>query len=298
MKHTLKWLEVSVPVALDDIEKVAGVMGQFGQGGAVAQEEVDSVTDEKSFAVTIYLPQDGELKVKLARLTQALESIDVSKPIRIRKRFIEPHDWLDVWKQYFKPFEIGKKFVVKPSWESGHPFRRDKIVIELDPGMAFGTGLHPTTRLCLIRLEKHIKPGMSVLDLGTGSGILAIAAAKLGAESVLALDTDPVAVKAAKINVKVNHVENVVAVEKGTVETKESKNLGHSFDLVVANITADVISGLADDLKLALSPSGTLIAGGINEEGLDKVLIKLAVAGLKIEAIDRAEGWHTVVARD
>ncbi len=271
-------------------------MGRYGQGGAVTEEEVDPVTDVKSFAVKVYVPYDPSLKSKVARLAQDLEFHNIPKPLNLRKRTLEPHAWLNVWKQYFKPFEIGENFVIKPSWEPGYSFGPDKIVIELDPGMAFGTGLHPTTRLCLIGLEKHIKPAMFVLDLGTGSGILAIAAAKLGAENVLALDTDPVAVTAAKINVKVNHVENIVKVKKGTIGTKARKNFKRSFDLVVANITADVISELADDLVSVLGPGGRLIAGGINDQGLDKVLIKLAVAGLKIEAIDRVEGWHAVVA--
>ncbi len=164
------------------------------------------------------------------------------------------------------------------------------------PGMAFGTGLHATTRFCLIRVEKYLVPGMSVLDLGTGSGILAIAAVKLGAASVLALDTDPVAVRIARDNTTKNGVTGAVTVRRGTLSTTVVKRLRGHFDLVVANVTSRVIAEMAERLSLVLKPGGRLVVSGINAAGLDTVLIRLALANLRIDAIDHEGEWHAITA--
>ncbi|MFQ5827386.1 MAG: 50S ribosomal protein L11 methyltransferase, partial [Dehalococcoidia bacterium] len=166
------------------------------------------------------------------------------------------------------------------------------VVIEIDPGMAFGTGLHPTTRLCLRELERRLRPGMEVMDLGTGSGIQAIAAAKLGAARVLALDTDPEAVKAARAHVLTNGLSAVVTVAQGTIPHPSAQS---PFDLVVANITAGVIGGLAQSLMAAIKPQGALIAGGILADRAGEVRARLTGAGGRVIQ-RRAQGdWRTLV---
>ena len=180
--------------------------------------------------------------------------------------------------------------MIKPSWQEHQP-RPDEVVIELDPGMAFGTGLHPTTRMCLQALEEHLKPGAKVLDLGTGSGILAIAAAKLGAGSVLALDNDPLAVKAVRANVQSNGVQDLVTVELGSLDKATEE-----FELVLVNILARVIIELADQgLVDRVRPTGLMIAAGIIEEQEAEVAAALVEHGMGIVERRREKDWVTLV---
>jgi ribosomal protein L11 methyltransferase len=289
----LKWLELSAVVAADRIDELASIFGKYGYGGAVVEEWPED-SGNKTFVVKIYLPCNRSVNGKKSRLMDDIKQLHF--PIQLEEHTLEPGEWLNAWKKYFNAFEIGEKLVIKPGWQSEPASSRSRKIIELDPGMAFGTGLHATTRLTLLRLEKHLEPGMSVLDLGTGSGILAIAAAKLGAASVLAMDIDPVAVSAAASNVEKNKVSDIVQVKKDTLNKTTCRRLKGYFDLIICNITASVISDLAHGLAVVLKPGGRLIASGISDAGLDEVLIKLVIEGLKIEAIDSEGEWHAVVA--
>lgn len=289
----MKWVEISLTVDKDAVENVSRVLGEFGSGGAAVEELSDN--DTRTYTVRAYLPERRFSKNRRRALEESLRNLEVTYPARLRVNILEPRDWLNSWKRYFKPLEVGERLLIKPTWNTT-PSPAGRIAIEIDPGMAFGTGHHQTTRLCLLRLEKHLAPGMSVLDLGTGTGILAIAAARLGAGSVLALDTDPVAVSAAKENIRLNGVKDIVRVKKGTLSFSLPEYLRGHFDLAVANITADVIAGLSGRLASALKPGGILITGGIISTGLDEVLIRLAVADLKILTIDHEGEWHSVVA--
>ena len=174
---------------------------------------------------------------------------------------VQDEDWSENWKKYYKPFRIGTHLVVKPTWEA-YAARRDDLVIELDPGMAFGTGTHETTNMCMQLLEKHLKPGMRVMDVGTGSGILAIAAARLGAEDVLAIDIDPAAVKVARENIALNQVQARVRAVEGDLCKSEAM----PCELAVANIVADAICMLAGPLTRHLEKGGLLICSGIIRE--------------------------------
>jgi ribosomal protein L11 methyltransferase len=229
-------------------------------------------------------------------------------------RQVEEEDWANAWKEHFQVHRVGQRTVIVPGWRQYEPVPGD-LVITLDPGMAFGTGLHPTTRLCLIALEERVRPGQSILDLGTGSGILAIAAARLGAGSVVALDTDAVAVQAARANVAANGVQETVRVDQGTLGTgarpahqdrrspdrRPAAVLPTSrpatFDLVVANIIAQVLVDLAPALAAALAPGAPLIASGIINERETDVAAALVAHGLTVEE-RKAEGdWVLLVAR-
>jgi ribosomal protein L11 methyltransferase len=204
---------------------------------------------------------------------------------------LREEDWANAWKAHFRVHKVGTRVVIKPSWQS-YAVAAEEVVVELDPGMAFGTGLHPTTRTCLEALEKHLTPEMNVLDLGTGSGILAIAAAKLGAASVLAMDIDPVAVKTARANVRINRVQRKVKVRRGTLPLPHPD---HKSDLILANIIAKVIMELAHALITALKPGGILIASGIIQEHQAEVENHLLLTGaLPLGAI-REGDWLTLV---
>ncbi|MEG0511102.1 MAG: 50S ribosomal protein L11 methyltransferase [Clostridia bacterium] len=195
---------------------------------------------------------------------------------------VADEDWSEVWKKFYKPFRVGTKLVVKPTWE---PFERKQgdLVIELDPGMAFGTGTHETTFMCMQLLERHLTQGMRVMDVGTGSGILAIAAAKLGAKEVLAIDIDPDAVKVAKENITLNHVNENVRVVVGDLVKSEAM----PCELAVANIVADAICMLAGPLTRHLVPHGLLLCSGIIREREQDVLVAAKAAGY--QQVDRIE---------
>jgi ribosomal protein L11 methyltransferase len=207
-------------------------------------------------------------------------------------RFVEEEDWAEAWKAFYRPLRIGRTLVIKPSWETFMAADGDRV-IELDPGMAFGTGAHPTTQLCLALLEERVSPGDRVLDLGCGSGILALAAARLGARDVLALDVDPVAVAAARENARANGLSDLVRVAEGSVETAG----GAPCDLVVANILADVIIDLARDLSRLVRNDGLLIASGIIADRAADVIASLVALGFRVEE-ERAQGdWRALVLR-
>jgi ribosomal protein L11 methyltransferase len=251
------------------------------------------------------LPLDERAEETRARVEHALWHFGRLRPVgSLRVQQLEEQDWADAWKQHYTIQRIGERTVVVPSWLEYDPHPGD-VVLRLDPGMAFGTGLHPTTQLCVMLLEHYLRPGCRTLDLGCGSGILAIAAAKLGAVSVLALDTDPIAVAATRENVERNGVAEFVQAAEGSlgggvalghwlgweqVASRKSQDMEQSdvpydlrpatCDLIVANIIARVLAALAVDMAGALVPGGMLIASGIIAEREAEVVEAFAAAGL------------------
>lgn len=245
--------------------------------------------------VTGYLPVDDRLEERLGALKErlaALRDAGLDPGDDVTVRFVQDEDWAEAWKAYFRPIRVGRSLVIKPSWEALAAADGDRV-IELDPGMAFGTGAHPTTQLCLTMLEERVAPGDRVLDLGTGSGILALAAARLGAREVLALDLDPIAVAAARENVSANTLDALVRVEEGGVEAAS----GPPYDRVVANILADVIRDLAPDLARLVRPGGLLIASGIIAERAADVTAALRAEGFDPEEERAQEEWRALVGR-
>ena len=203
-------------------------------------------------------------------------------------------DWANAWKAHFSVHRVGRRVLVKAPWHEYEP-APDEIVVELDPGMAFGTGLHPSTRLAMIAIEDELKPGDRVLDVGTGSGVLAIAAALLGAGAVDGVDIEPVAVRSARENADRNGVGAVVRIEQGSVG--DGQPFQGEYDLVVANIIARVLIELASSLARAVRPGGTLALGGIIDIKEAAVRDAFDEVGLTLVRRDECEDWVSLVLR-
>lgn len=305
----MKWLEITVRTPPEGVEAVAEIFNELGTGGVVIEdpaliydlavsgspEEVAIKPEDISCsgpAVKGYLPVDPELEGRLAALRESLNRLDFRPAPEISAAELEESDWAHQWKKYYHTTPVGKKLLVKPSWEetSVEPGR---IVLEMDPGMAFGCGTHPTTGLCLVYLEEIIRGGETVCDVGTGSGILAIAAAKLGASRVVAVDMDGVAVRVARENVAQNGVNDKVEVLEGNLLDMVKT----SVDIVVANIVANVIIELAPAAASLLKPGGKFISSGIYRGREDDVRSSLAQNGF-IELDFRRDGdWTAILAK-
>jgi ribosomal protein L11 methyltransferase len=299
--HSL--IEISLSGLDDDSARlVTDLFERWGRGGAVVEQLAD---EQGSSRVKAYLlPEEEEvlrqIEIGLELLNRARQttSPEASSPHRQlprpQIRFLAETDWAEAWKSRYEVLRIGRRLVIRPTWRD-YCAQAGDLVIALDPGMAFGSGLHPTTRLCLEALEDHIRPGATVLDVGTGSGILAIAAARLGASRVLALDTDPLAVRVAGENIVLNQVQTVVDAKQGTTPTSHLPPPG--VDLVLANILAETIVELAPALAASLQAEAILIAGGIITDRKHAVVANLTDNGLSI-LDERADGdWIVLIAQ-
>jgi ribosomal protein L11 methyltransferase len=270
----MKWAEISIESSGDEQEIVSALLTEVAGCHGFAATET---------AVLGYLPVDDRLEETLLRLREAAG-------VELTIKFVAEEDWANEWKQYFKPQRIGERLVIKPSWET-YEKQPEDLVIEMDPGMAFGTGLHATTRLCLRALEKYVVGGESVADIGTGSGVLAIGALLLGAKSGIATDNDPLAVRVATENIALNQLsEEIQAVEAWLPPEGE-------FEIVVANILPDVILGMAEELVAATKLNGLLITSGIIEARTEDVKTGLGALGIKIIAVETEGEWVSVIGR-
>jgi ribosomal protein L11 methyltransferase len=292
----LDWLEVSVQVDGEAAEAVSEVFNRYGHGGAVIEEAVSGTGEAVggTLTVKVYLPFENGQAAGQREIEEALWYLSQLYPIPIpRFHHLSEEDWAHAWKKHYQVLRVGQRIVVKPSWQTYIP-QPDDVVIELDPGMAFGTGLHPSTRLCLVALEGHVAPDMKVLDVGTGSGILAITAARLGAGPVLALDIDPIAVKTARANVAANEVEHVVRVELGSWLTLEFHD--GDFDIVLVNILAETIVELLNEgLVRCLKEAGVIVVSGIIESRQAMVVEALRAQSVDIVERLQEKDWVTLV---
>lgn len=266
--------------------------------GAVAVEEEGGYNPDdyeepvdQPAVVRAYFPANRLGRTRRARIDVALRLMGLVKPVHLLgERVVRQEEWENIWRAGVHTFRVGKRLVIKPSWEEYGSAGED-IVVEMGPGIAFGTGYHPTTRMCMEALEEHVGAGMRVLDVGTGSGILAIVAAKLGAREVLALDIDPLAVRVARQNARANGVFRQVRVRRGTLPV-EGLDV---FDLVVANIGARFFLERAGELLRVLAPGGVLVAAGFLGDQREGVREALTGAGLEVRA-DLSDGeWGMVV---
>ena len=294
----MDWLEVSVQVDGEAAEAVSEVFNRYGHGGAVIEEAISGTGEAVggTLTVKVYLPFENGQAAGQREIEEALWYLSQLYPIPIpRFHHLSEEDWAHAWKKHYQVLRVGQRIVVKPSWQTYIP-QSDDVVIELDPGMAFGTGLHPSTRLCLVALEGHVAPDMKVLDVGTGSGILAITAARLGAGPVLALDIDPIAVKTARANVAANEVEHVVRVELGSWPTLEFHD--GDFDIVLVNILAETIVELLNEgLVRCLKEAGVIVVSGIIESRQAMVVEALRAQSVDIVERLQEKDWVTLVGR-
>ncbi len=236
--------------------------------------------------------RDGVAAMLRRRLAEFPRLGLAATPPELRIDEIAADAWESAWKEHFRPFRVGRRILIVPSWETPAP-EPDDIVIRLDPGMAFGSGLHPSTQLCLVALEERVRSGAAVADVGTGSGILAIAAARLGAVSVVAIDDDATAVGVAAANVAGNGVADRVTVVEGDLLSP----LSSPVDLLLANLTADALAQIAAAVPSRLRPGGLIVASGIIEGALAGVADVFRRAGLRLEAPRAQEEWRALVAR-
>ena len=301
MDRTGEWLELSVETDPEAVEAVSEVLARYGyQGGVVIEEAQQPAGNGVSLErdpgrpvrVRTYIHRDAGAAETVGKVQGTLTLLGRLRPVGpVQVRALQDKDWGDAWKQYYPVLPVSERIVVVPAWRR---FRAQKgqVALRLDPGMAFGTGLHPTTQLCLQALEVYLRPDARVLDLGTGSGILAIAAVCLGAGPVLALDTDPIAVQAARRNIQRNRQSDRVEILEGTLQA----GMG-PFDLILANLLAQAILDLAGPLARSLDREGVVIASGVLIEQADEVAEALEKAGLcPIERPQQGD-WVALVAR-
>ena len=307
----LKWAEVSIRTSHDAMELVSEFFYEAGASGVVMEdpEIVNSYIDagfwdysevmreEQTEVVTVkaYFPVDEDLEKRLCALEEQVKNLAEQGeldcgPCTVSWNEVQDEDWSENWKQYFHTEKIGEAIVIKPAWEE-YAAQAGDIVIDLDPSNAFGTGTHPTTALCIRALESMVKKGMRVFDVGTGSGVLAIAAAKLGAGEVVAMDYDRTAVTAAQANVERNHVGDLVSTGQSDLWAA----FQGKADLVVANIIADIVICLLDGLKEHLDPRGKLLASGIITERVADVAAAALEHGLVVEKVMEDSGWAAMV---
>jgi len=284
----MRWVEISVRVSPLAAEAVATILLEARTGGVV--EEIPSPGE---VLLKAYLPVGPATEVTLENIVRRISALpgfglDIGKG-ELSTREIDEEDWAHSWKAYFHTLKIGR-LVIKPTWEDYKP-SPGEVVVELDPGMAFGTGLHPSTRLCLEYLEAAPMEGKVVFDIGTGSGILAIAAARLGAEKVVAVDNDPIAVEVATRNVAHNRLSDRITVRHG-----EGFNaISGKAHLIVANITAKVIRNLLPHVVRYLEPTGQFVASGIIAGEVPTVLLDARFQNLLPVQVLQEEEWRCVV---
>jgi ribosomal protein L11 methyltransferase len=284
----MDWYEISIEVPYEYVEPISYLFDRHGHGLSMEVKALNWVL------LRTYLPSTS--RQKLVHIEVGVKLTSILQPLGELK--IEPlpqdEDWQNAWKSHFSLLKLGQHLVIKPSWIEYQP-DADDILIELDPGLAFGTGYHPTTYTCLEALERLVRPGMNVLDLGAGSGILTIASVKLGAARVLALDIDSIAVQAARQNFQRTGIQNQVTLAQGTLPHALAR--AGEYDLVVANISSRAIRERASHILPVLRPQGALIASGIIKEQYQETEEALLVAGLASIEVWPLEDWTTLVCR-
>jgi ribosomal protein L11 methyltransferase len=297
-----RWLEISLTTSGELAEAVAEVLGRYCENGVVMERDVkfyndeDEGTPEGPVRISGYMPADAELEEKRSRLEQSLWHLGQIQPLPEPKfKFIEDEDWMAAWKKNYKPIEVGKGLLILPAWIEQTDMSR--TAIKIDPAMAFGTGTHPTTQLCLALMEGRVKPGEPVIDVGCGSGILSIGALKLGAGHALAVDIDPPSVKATLSNAILNDVDDNVEVALGSVEEiRQGLYSVQQAPLLLVNILAPVIIRLFDaGLAELVSLGGAIILSGILAEQAAGVRAKAEEKGLKFAEQRGIADWVGMV---
>ena len=308
----MEWAEAGFRTSHEAVDAVSSLFEEAGASGTVIEDpalindyihsglwdytDIPEQTDTSVVTVKAYLAADDSLDEKLASIRAGLDEIAArgvdTKPAEFSVTRVQDEDWANSWKAYFHTDKVGERVVIQPSWEEYDP-QEGEVVLRLDPGAAFGTGTHPTTAMCLRAMEKLIKPGMTVFDVGTGSGVLAIAAAKLGAKEVRAVDYDATAVRVARENIEANGVADVVS----TAESDLFSALPGRAGLVTANLIADLVIRLLPDLGAHLETGGALLASGIIESRAQEVREAAETAGFFVAENHEEKEWYAMVIR-
>lgn len=292
-------IELAIRADAESAEALAAAFNEDAYGGAVIEQVVTPERGETldaacPFTVRAFLLKDETLEEKRRAIERAVWALGMVRPVgELETRELAEQDYANEWKKFYQVLHVGARTVIKPSWLE-YEARENEIVIELDPGMAFGTGLHPTTRLCLAMLEKYVTSGCEMLDVGTGSGILAIGAVKLGAKFVDARDIDPIAVETAQKNVATSGLAKSIHVARASVMVEANPQ---TFDLVTANIFADTIAELAPALLQHLKRAGVFIGSGILVERAYLVENAMREQKMKCIATAQEDDWLVMVYR-
>lgn len=311
----MKWIEVTIKTTTEAVEAITNILDDLRTGGVMiedpkdfffqkkneldwdyVEEEVFNKRNSDGVLIKTYISEERNVMELVETIKQKVSAltgfgIDIGEG-SVSLGQVNEEDWANEWKKYYKPTKIGEKLVVKPTWED-YEVQDSDLVIELDPGMAFGTGTHETTTMCMRELEKYVTEDSKVFDIGCGSGILAIAAAKLGAKDVIAVDLDEVAVKVAAENVAHNHVQDSVQVLHGNLIDVVSDKA----DIVVANIIADIIKILARDVHSCMKEDAVFISSGIIHAKVNEVKESLIENGFEIIEVKTLGEWNAIVAK-
>lgn len=310
----MKWSEISIHTTNEAVEPISNILHEAGASGVVIEDPFELQKErenqfgeiyqlnpddypEEGVIVKAYLPVNSFLGETVEEIKEAINNlllfnIDIGKnTVTISE--VNEEEWATAWKKYYHPVKISERFTIVPTWENYTPVHSDELIIELDPGMAFGTGTHPTTVMCIQALERNVQQGDRVIDVGTGSGVLSIAAAMLGAKSVHALDLDEVAVNSARINIKLNKVQDVAQVFQNNL----LDGIKGTVDVVVANILAEVIVRFTKDAARVLEKNGHFIASGIILQKKQEVKDSMEEAGFEIVETIQMEDWVALIGR-
>ena len=298
------WTQIKVTVRLEELDRLSALMSMIDTNIQIedySDIDLDSVygdlidesilnADKTIASVSVYVPEERSYKDALAFINERLDAEKLEA--RIEVIGVDEEDWANSWKQYYKPLHIGGRIVVVPAWEKYEP-KDGEIIVTMDPGMAFGTGSHETTRLEIELLQKYVKEGCSMLDVGTGSGILAICASKLGAGYCEAYDIDPMAVRVAKENVAGAGITNIKCGQSNLLADIPVRR----YDVICANIVADIILRMLPDIPKFMHKGTVLLASGIISERRDEILSALDKNGLRAVDVLEDNGWCALAVK-
>ncbi|HEU20685.1 MAG TPA: 50S ribosomal protein L11 methyltransferase [Deltaproteobacteria bacterium] len=297
------WIEIVVTTPPELSDALANFLTELGTQGVIQEERIENSfdsNDHTSVEIKAYLPASGDIKEQIGALNRYIDSLsilfpDLDKPEVTTDRIVDP-DWGEQWKKFFKPLRISKDIVIKPTWERYAPLGRD-IVIDIDPGMAFGTGQHPSTRMCINAIEELVRANQdsntwTALDVGTGTGILAICCAKLGIDKVVALDLDPKAVEIAGINIAINRVDHKIDILNRDVAMYAGE-----FNLVVANLTANALINLRPHLDRMIKQDGFIVLSGIMDQDGTNVTTIYQTKDITLDSTLTEKEWVCYVFR-
>ena len=300
-----EWTQIKVTSKLENLDDVSAVMSMISNYLQIEDySDIDLKTcygdlidesilnaDKTIASVSVYLAGKGHADT-VAELRARFSELGIDASIEING--VNEEDWANSWKEYYKPLKIGNRIVIVPAWEK-YNATEDELVVKMDPGMAFGTGNHETTRLVIELLEKHVKGGERVLDVGTGSGILAICAARLGAGLCRAYDIDPVAVKVARENIKDSGLENITCDVSDLLRGVDKKDGG--YDIICANIVADIIIRMIPDISAYMNEGAVILASGIIVERSEDVISAFEAHGFYIAEKSVDNGWCALAVK-